>query len=102
MQDRWFWFEIEIHVNYTDTCWLWTGALSNGYAALYYKSRSHIIHRVVYEYHHGPIPPNSVIDHTCETKRCVNPDHLQVVSSGTNISLYHERKHQRERAHRND
>jgi hypothetical protein len=34
------------------------------------------------EHYRGPIPAGLVIDHLCENKLCVNPDHLEAVSLG--------------------
>ena len=37
-----------------------------------------------YEHHVGPIPSGLVIDHLCGAQLCVNPEHLEAVSSGEN------------------
>lgn len=42
--------------------------------------RSIAAHRFSYELANGPIPVGFVIDHLCENKKCVNPDHLEMVS----------------------
>jgi hypothetical protein len=42
-------------------------------------------HRLSWEYAHGaPVPDGMVIDHTCFERRCVNPEHLQVVTMAEN------------------
>jgi hypothetical protein len=68
-----------------DGCWNWTGyCYANGYSALSVDGHQRLAHRLSYEAHIGPIPLGLVIDHLCENKRCVNPQHLEPVSSAEN------------------
>lgn len=46
-------------------------------------------HRWSYEYHVGPIPNGLEIDHLCRNRLCVNPEHLEPVTSQENISRSH-------------
>lgn len=71
-------------VEQTDSCWLWTGTLNpRGYGRfnigrnLEGKSQIRFAHRWAYETFVGPIPENKVLDHTCNVRRCVNPEHLE-------------------------
>jgi HNH endonuclease len=74
----------EARIDKTDTCWLWTGHLNHkGYARLGGDSA----HRLAYEHFVGPIPEGLTIDHICEVKRCVNPDHLRVMERGENARI---------------
>jgi hypothetical protein len=69
-------------VQKTETCWLWTGAISStGYGRLnlYYA------HRIAFELHIGPIPEGMTIDHLCRVRTCVNPAHLEAVTLAENI-----------------
>lgn len=69
-----------------DSCWLWTGALSQaGYGQMRIDKRAHLAHRLSYAWHRGPIPKGAYIDHTCWTPTCVNPDHLRVATPGQNL-----------------
>lgn len=76
-----FWVKVQV----TDTCWLWTGCLnSKGYGVVSIGGRRHLTHRVAYEALVGPIPDGFTIDHVkprCESTRCLNPDHLEPVTS---------------------
>lgn len=92
---------IESRIEVTeDGCWVWQRAKNkDGYAiALYKKGNSvlHIkMHRKSFELYNGSIPEGLVIDHLCENPPCVNPDHLEAVSSVENIkrSEYFHRTH---------
>jgi len=67
-------------VEFTDTCWLWRACLDRyGYGKTAVKA-----HRWVYEFCVGPIPNHLQIDHLCRVRHCVNPDHLELVTSAEN------------------
>lgn len=67
-------------------CWLWCGSTQpNGYGAFSYRGRKRLAHRVSYELHHGAIPDGHDVHHTCSTRRCVNPDHLQALTHRENL-----------------
>ena len=74
-------------VNKTETCWLWTGSTNHkGYGQFAKYQGKHIFaHRWSYQYHIGDIPNGLVIDHLCENKLCVNPDHLEAVTNKENL-----------------
>lgn len=38
----------------------------------------------MYAIHHGSDPGNFIVDHTCHTRSCCNPDHLQLVTAKEN------------------
>lgn len=72
----------------TDTCWLWTGYTNScGYGLIKTRGdnqRARVVHRVIYESLIGPLPEGMVLDHLCRVRRCVNPDHMEVVSPEEN------------------
>lgn len=46
------------------------------------------VHRWVYEILVGPIPGDHVLHHTCETKRCVNPAHLEPLTPSEHAAVH--------------
>ena len=68
-----------------DGCWLWTGApAAHGYSRVFSGSRTIVLHRLTYECFVGPIGDGLEIDHLCNVRNCVNPDHLEPVTGNEN------------------
>lgn len=70
-------------------CWMWMLSLgSHGYGNAYKSERPGervvVAHRLAYEAFRGPIPPGLLVQHSCDNKWCVNPDHLSVGTDKTN------------------
>ena len=66
-------------------CFIWTAALSGaGYGVIRWNKKTRYAHRLMYELYKGPIPGGLQIDHLCRVRSCVNPDHLDVVTSAEN------------------
>ena len=79
-----FWTKVE----FTDTCWLWTGAKTNkGYGNFAVESERKWVgaHRYAYEFCVGPIPGGLHIDHLCRVPLCVLPEHLEPVTVRENL-----------------
>jgi hypothetical protein len=67
-------------------CWLWNGGVnSRGYAEMSHKGKSDKAHRISYRLYKGEIPDGLCLDHLCRVKCCVNPYHLEAVTSIENI-----------------
>ncbi len=69
-------------------CWLWMGYITRyGYGSIYWGSRPERMpaHRFAYKLLIGPIPDGLVPDHLCRVRHCVNPQHLEAVTSGENV-----------------
>lgn len=73
-------------------CWLWTGSKGTGGYGMYAWTRnpgekrfSRGAHRLAYMALVGEIPDGLDIDHLCRVRHCVNPAHLEAVSTRTNL-----------------
>jgi len=87
--ERRFWDKV--HPCPNTGCWLWGGAIiTSGYGHIgvpksEFPCGTKRAHRVSYEIHKGKIPENTVLDHLCRVRHCVNPDHLEAVPHRENI-----------------
>lgn len=88
------WLESRIIPEPNTGCWLWEGALSEGYGAVGVPrtKRTAAVHILVYEYLVGPIPKNLECDHLCLNKSCCNPDHIEPVTHKINMWRHFARK----------
>ena len=90
-------------------CWIWIGSTwgppkypSHKYGQTVIwnsetKTKRRICaHKFAYETIHGPVPSGHELDHLCEVKLCVNPNHLEVVTHAVNC----QRRNNRGNGHR--
>lgn len=78
-------------------CWLWQMSCDRaGYGQAWDRKRKRLgkAHRVVYESLTGiPLPGRESgmeLHHKCGVRRCVNPDHLQLITIQENRRLRHK------------
>lgn len=72
-------------VDKIDGCWRWTAACdSDGYGRFRLEGKDVFAHRVAYAWANGGVPGDMYIDHRCQTRNCVRPDHLRLVTPGQN------------------
>ncbi|MEU3825206.1 HNH endonuclease signature motif containing protein [Streptomyces sp. NPDC029080] len=73
-------------------CLLHAGYFQPGeYPTIRFRGRQWKVHRFVYEHLKSPIPAGGVVHHKCANRRCINVDHLQLVSPAENNAEMLER-----------
>lgn len=68
-----------------DPCWLWRGKVNpDGYVSFRVDGITVVAHRWFYEQLNGKVNQFLELDHLCRIRHCMNPKHLEVVSSQEN------------------
>lgn len=83
----------KISISPRTNCWEWTGRLDkDGYAQCVLraqgsrkKAMTTRAARAAYILFRGPIDDALVIDHVCRNRRCINPSHLEAVTTRENL-----------------
>ena len=77
------------YVEKTPGCWNWTGAVEAGGYGQIRAGGTKRAHRISWLLHHGKLPAELDVLHTCDNPRCVRPEHLYL---GTQLENMRDRK----------
>lgn len=67
-------------------CLVWMGQLNgDGYGVLSVGNKYVRAHRQSWENANGPVPDGLELDHLCRNRACVEPNHLEPVTTGENV-----------------
>jgi len=81
LQSENFWAKVDK----SGDCWLWTAAKTrDGYGKFNVGRKQVLAHRATYTMLVGEIPDGLEMDHLCRTRHCVNPTHLEAVTTTQN------------------
>lgn len=67
-----------------DDCVLWPRVKDGHYGEVFVDGRRIGTHRLAYEHVRGPIPDGLSLDHLCRRPSCLNPYHLEPVTTREN------------------
>lgn len=80
--------------SYTENngCWEYNGCTNNyGYCLIMVNKKLQYAHRLAWEfYNNKKIPDGMTVDHICFNRKCINPDHLRLLSAGENSGRHSE------------
>jgi hypothetical protein len=72
-------------------CWEWDGIILDGYGYLNVDNQVRRAPRLSWQLHRGDIPDDLCVLHTCDNRKCVNPEHLYLGTRADNAGDMVER-----------
>lgn len=94
--DNRFW--AKVNKGGPDDCWLWTGSVKRkktgrAYGSFTSEGKEVLAHRYSYGLANDGVPDSHTpVHHTCSNTLCVNPNHLQAITSQENTAEMLERR----------
>ena len=75
-------------------CFVWQSTTrSNGYGVIVFRGKQTTAHRAMFElYHNVKLSDNIEVDHACNNRACVSPNHLEAVSHEENMKRSADRR----------
>ena len=69
-------------------CWIWQRYIDHkhgyGIVTVWPNPKLQLAHRVFYKLYRGHLPDDKPLDHLCRVRCCVNPQHLEIVTTAIN------------------
>lgn len=94
-----FWSKADFDPHDEARCWPWRAAKSSdGYGSFTLHGRMVGAHRMAYTLEVGDIEDGLSLDHTCGTRDCVNPAHLDPVPHVENVRRGRVGEHNRRKS----
>lgn len=79
-----FWSKVDMNPHH---CWEWQSTIDMyGYGLFWLNGANRKAHRIAWILSGRVLIPGMVLDHLCRNRKCVNPDHLEQVTIGENVS----------------
>ena len=59
-------------------CHIWSGryVTKDGNTEIPWHGKNRLVHRLIYEFAHGPVPAHAYVLRTCKNNQCCNPAHM--------------------------
>ena len=82
-------------------CWEWKAYLEDGYGRFLFGGKMERTHRVSWVLHFGNLPEDKQVLHSCDNRKCVNPNHLFLGTNHDNV-LDRNKKERQARGEKNN